>query len=139
MLFRSKTIAINSCNDRIQAIKSGLGDRTAQLRFENNPVHSDDSKISAKGDALVNVTSIDNFVTENGLTHVDFIKADIEGYERKLLKGATMTLREFAPKLSLCSYHFPDDPIVLRALIKKANPSYKFEQRKNILFAWVTK
>ena len=71
------------------------------------------------------------------LTHVDFIKADIEGYERYMLEGAQETLRRFAPKLALCTYHFPDDPEVLAALITKANPAYRIVQRRAKLYASV--
>lgn len=63
---------------------------------------------------------------ENALPRVDSIKADIEGYERYMLMGAQETLRRFAPKLALCTYHLPDDPEVLSELIliKQANPDY---------------
>ncbi|MCL2153887.1 MAG: FkbM family methyltransferase [Oscillospiraceae bacterium] len=134
-----KTIALNGCGDKIFAIKSGLGSCAAHLRFDNNPVHSDGSKISDKGNELITVTTVDDFVAENKLGCVDFIKSDIEGFEREMIKGAAKTLRELAPKLSLCTYHFPEDPTLLRILIGKANPAYKFEQRQNMLFAWVEK
>ena len=134
-----KTIALNDCGDRIHAVMAGLGNCSAQLRFLNNLTNSAGSKISNQGDELVSVTTVDGFVAENNLSRVDFIKADIEGYEREMLKGAVKTLRELAPKLSLCTYHLNDDPVMLRALISKANPAYKFEQRRNILFAWVDK
>jgi len=131
-----QTISLNSCGDKIQAINSGVGSHAARLGFEKN--HGA-SKISGKEDTLVDVTTIDNFAFENGLARIDFIKADIEGHEREMLRGATKTLRDFAPKLSLCTYHLRDDPVVLRKIISKANPDYKFEQRRNILLAWVEK
>ena len=132
-----KTIALNNLGDKIHTVKAGLGNCAAQLRFENNLANSDGSKISNQGDELITVTTIDDFVTENELSRVDFIKADVEGYEREMLKGGVKTMQRFAPKLSICTYHLPDDPLILRDIISKANPAYKFEQRRNILFAWV--
>ena len=73
----------------------------------------------------------------DGLERVDFIKADIEGAERLMLKGAQETLRRFAPKLSICTYHLPDDKEVLEALIKQANPHYVIEHRWQKLYAHV--
>jgi hypothetical protein len=74
-------------------------------------------------------------VSENKLERVDFIKADIEGAERGLLSGAKNVLKEFSPKLSLCTYHLPDDCEVLERLILEANPKYKVRQGPNKLYA----
>ncbi len=83
--------------------------------------------------------TLDSFVRENNLERVDFIKADIEGFERHMLQGAQETLRKFAPKLALCTYHLPDDPQVLENLIKQANPNYNVVQKRKKLYASVPK
>ncbi len=83
------------------------------------------------------VTTIDDFVRENNLPRVDFIKSDIEGFERRMLAGAQETLARFAPKLALCTYHLPDDPQVMAELIKQANPKYNIVQKRKKLFASV--
>jgi FkbM family methyltransferase len=71
------------------------------------------------------VTTIDSLVEELGLGRVDYIKMDIEGSEREALKGARKTLAKFRPRLMLDTYHRPDDPRVLPALIQEANPAYR--------------
>ncbi len=81
--------------------------------------------------------TVDDFVKQEKLERVDFIKADIEGAERLMLEGATETLKKFAPKLSLCTYHLPDDKEVLTDLILKANPNYKIEYKWEKLYASV--
>lgn len=83
--------------------------------------------------------TLDEFVHEEKLTHIDFLKADIEGAERDMLRGAKYVLREFAPKLSLCTYHLDDDPEVLEAIIKEANSDYQILQKEKKLFAYVEK
>ena len=83
----------------------------------------------------VDVTTIDRFISEKGIERVDFIKADIEGAERLMLAGAKETLRRFAPNLAVCTYHFDDDPQVLEALIKDANPNYRVVHKWKKLFA----
>ena len=80
---------------------------------------------------------MDSFVNTSHLSQVDFIKADIEGAERQMLKGAAQVLREFAPKLAICTYHYPDDPQVLEEIIKEANPQYKVIHKWKKLFAYV--
>lgn len=88
-------------------------------------------------DSLMEVTRLDDWVLENQLSRVDFIKADIEGFERELIKGASRVLREYGPILSLCTYHLSDDPKVLKELILKINPAYKIIQRRHKLFAFI--
>lgn len=87
----------------------------------------------------VKMISIDSFVEKNHLEKVDFIKADIEGAERYMLEGAKETLKKYAPKLSLCSYHLPDDPEVMEALILKYNPDYIIKHTDKKLYAYVPK
>lgn len=85
----------------------------------------------------VDQITIDEFVKQNKIPRVDFIKADIEGAERLMLRGAQETLRKFAPKLALCTYHLPDDKEVMTDLILKANPNYKIEYKWKKLYAHV--
>lgn len=85
----------------------------------------------------VKTVTVDSFVAEQGLHKVDFIKADVEGAERLMLKGAWETLRKFAPRLSLCTYHLPDDGQVLRELILEANPNYVVDYQYEKLYAHV--
>lgn len=85
----------------------------------------------------VDTITIDEFVRSRNLKKVDFIKADIEGAERFMLAGAQDTLKHFAPKLALCTYHLPDDEEVLTKLILQANPNYHIHYGPKKLYAWV--
>lgn len=82
------------------------------------------------------VTSIDKYVEENKIEKVDFIKADVEGAERDLLLGAMNTLRKYKPKISICTYHFHDDPVVLEGLIKQASNDYIIRHRWKKIYAY---
>ena len=133
-------------NKNIIPVKKGLSYKTlTQKIFLNTESNSAGDSLMDKSASesfqkdysTVETTTIDDFVKENGLKRVDFIKADIEGFERNMLKGAQETLKNFAPKLALCTYHLPDDPEVLAGLIKQANPKYNIVQRKMKLFASV--
>lgn len=53
----------------------------------------------AVAEELVAVTTIDAVAAALALDRVDFIKADIEGWELSLLRGAEETLRRFRPPL----------------------------------------
>ncbi|MDK2585831.1 FkbM family methyltransferase [Romboutsia sedimentorum] len=85
----------------------------------------------------IETISLDKFVKDNNINKIDFIKADIEGAERLMLKGATEVLKKFAPKLSICTYHLEDDPEILEKIILEANPNYKIEHQWLKLYAYV--
>ena len=52
-------------------------------------------------DQTVELRTLDQFATSEGLTRLDFIKADIEGWEAHMLRGGLETLRRFRPAIFL--------------------------------------
>jgi FkbM family methyltransferase len=139
-----KTAQLN--NSVIYPIKKGLDSSECEKSIYINENNSGSNTILLPNDTLINtatemiqLTTLDKFVEENKLTKVDFIKADIEGAERYMLQGAKQTLKNFAPKLAICTYHLPDDPQVLEGLIKEANPDYTVVHLRHKLFAMVVK
>lgn len=128
-------------NKTIIPVQKGLGDKKCEM-----PFYVDDTaggcnslyrRIENTFKTTVQISTLDEFVEETGLKRIDFIKADIEGAERLMLKGATTVLKKYAPKLAICTYHCTDDPQVLEKLILDANPDYKVIHIKKKLFACV--
>ena len=116
-------------NGNIYPIQKGLSNETTNVDKNNaNNLQASD---------LIETITLDDFVKERKLERVDFIKSDIEGFERYLLQGAQETLKNFAPKLALCTYHLPDDPQVMTDLIMQANPRYNIVYGKMKLYASV--
>jgi len=64
-------------------------------------------------------------VQELGLSKVDFIKMDIEGSERRALLGARQTIQRYHPRMAICVYHLPDDPVVIPLLIESFGQAYR--------------
>ena len=125
-------------NKNIIPVKKGLADCTAKMNIAlTSTSGSRFTQTYEAGSSNADVVSIDDFVKGNNLSRVDFIKSDIEGFERYMLEDAQETLRRFAPKLALCTYHLPDDPEVMASLILKANPKYNIVKKRKKLFASV--
>jgi FkbM family methyltransferase len=61
----------------------------------------DFKEIDEEDFTLLNISKIrlDDFIIENNVHHVDFIKIDVEGHEYNVLKGASETLKRFKPVL----------------------------------------
>jgi FkbM family methyltransferase len=135
-----RTAALNArLSGHIEIVPFGVGAKSETLQFYSDGDAGSGCRFEELGggaSSSVNVVSLDDWIAENDV-RVDFIKADIEGFERRMLEGAQRLLKTQAPVLSLCTYHLKDDPEVMAALILKANPSYKIIQRRAKLFAYV--
>jgi FkbM family methyltransferase len=133
-----KTNEING--NKFHPVNKGLSNQEGEVIISISSTNSGGNSIvrgnTDKGEAI-QITTIDKFVESNKIERVDFIKADIEGAERDMLRGATNVLKTFAPKLAICTYHLPDDPEVLEQIIKEANPKYKVVHLRKKLFAAV--
>ena len=131
----------NNLKSKVTIIDKGLGDKDEELTLNcDSNLHAAASIVlSTSGGQTekIHCTSLDNWVNDNNITKVDFIKADIEGAERLMLKGAQRILAEFAPKLAICTYHLPDDREVLTTLILQGNSKYVIEYTSHKLFAYV--
>ncbi|MEY8517273.1 FkbM family methyltransferase [Lachnospiraceae bacterium 29-84] len=114
---------------------SGLGE--IYIDEDGNMAKSSLHKEEFLRKEVINCITIDEFVYENNIEKVDFIKADIEGEERNMLLGARNVLAKFAPKLAICTYHREDDKEVLSHIILEANPDYKIVHKWKKLYAYV--
>ena len=65
---------------------------------------------------VVQLKTIDQYCTEKGITHIDFLKIDTEGFELEALQGATELLH--AKKIRCIQFEFNEVNIVKRRFIK---------------------
>jgi len=140
--FLKKNIKLNHAEQKIDVVPYALSDRECDVDIQigkNTAGSSFVQKIDCIGTEKIHCITLDQWAKENHISQIDFIKADIEGAERYMLAGATKVLQKIAPKLSICTYHLPDDPQVLEEIILNANPKYKVEHANNFkkLYAYV--
>ncbi|MBI4907572.1 MAG: FkbM family methyltransferase [Acidobacteria bacterium] len=95
----------------------GIWDKDDVLTFYVSPTNSAENSFVRKMDDAqaieqkLPLTTVDKMMDELELKRVDYIKLDIEGAERRALRGAKQTLAKYHPRMALCVYHLPDDPI----------------------------
>lgn len=113
----------------------GLGERSGEMLFlkdgDSSRFIDDTSQSLYSEDDLVSlgVTTVDDYVKSNGLV-VSLIKADIEGLEMQMLRGATETIREQKPVLLLSMYHNFNQFFELKKYVESLNLGYEFKIRK---------
>lgn len=137
-----KNILLNNKNELVEVVPYGLSDRNDDYLLSHSGTgHSAGSIVIRRNDEndteKISCKTLDSWVRERGISKIDFIKADIEGAERNMLLGATEILAKYAPRLAICIYHLPDDPMVLKNIILKANPNYMISLTTHKLFAYI--
>jgi FkbM family methyltransferase len=93
--------------DRAKFTQTGLGEKEESLIINYNPnasAHASFSKkinridyLSNSAQAISQVTTLDKYCKENNINRIDFIKIDVEGYEEKVLLGATEVIAAMRP------------------------------------------
>ena len=105
----------------------GLGSYPHEMNYINS---GGASKLDIHGTDTTIITTLDRYVGEKNLPHVDFIKMDVEGAELDILKGAATTIMRFKPILAFSAYHKLDDFWTLTNFIKSIRPDYEFALRQ---------
>lgn len=85
---------------QIHYFNLGLGSEKATLHMvQHSPTNSGGFRMSdnPKDSISVSVISLDEFIIEQKITSVDFIKIDVEGFETQVLTGAVKTIKKFRP------------------------------------------
>ena len=105
-----------------------LGDKAETLLIERNPSNYGDSFISETGTKSVSVVRLDDLLDEETIARVNVVKMDVQGYETKVIAGAsnffdslskgTTIIIEVSPWNKNC------DLTIINALIAKASKSY---------------
>lgn len=128
----------------VQLNPFGVGDKSESGLFEryenNNGVGSKFVSTASDMTDECRIVSLDDFLEEK----YTFLKADVEGYEYKMLLGAQKGIQKYTPLLTICLYHNAVDLYSIPLLIKKMVPEYKLAVRHHfdkaagtVLYAWI--
>lgn len=108
----TRSLAFNRLN-HVKVVPMGLSDAPGELIL-HTPIKArgglgfgiahfgDDGEDSRDTlDQIVPLTTLDAFAQQEGLSRLDFLKADVEGWEVNVLKGGLATLAKHRPALFL--------------------------------------
>lgn len=80
-----------------------------------------------KGDAVeCELVALDDFVKDNKINKLDYIKMDIESAEPNALRGAQKTIQKFKPDMAICIYHAPSHLFDIALYLNSLNIGYNF-------------
>ena len=126
--------------DRIRVVSKALWDKSGEILSygAHGPSTSLVRDTKRERTLQVSTLSIDDFVKDEGIARVDFIKMDIEGAELRALQGAEKTIRAFKPRLAISLYHKKDDFIVIPDYLDKLDIGYEFFLDHFTIHSWET-
>jgi FkbM family methyltransferase len=116
--------------------KLGVGSKNEEkiIKIRSwNPGYStiDTENIERKAESFdieekIKIVKLDDWIKENDISKIDFIKIDVEGYELEVLKGAIETIKKFKPALGI-SIHHPKLQDEVFSFFDKNNLNYNLE------------
>lgn len=108
--------------DKVTIHNVAVGDQDGEIVFNNaslsSSVHQD-----GRGTAK-RICKIDTLLPASEA--ITYFKADIEGFELNMLKGAAHTIARHKPKLVLTTYHRENNVDEIIAFVKSIVPEYKY-------------
>ena len=123
-----KNISLNPMyRDVIQIVDKPVWD-VSNVPFymkENGEASTFSEQSSDPSDIKVESLAIDDYIAQNGIPKVDFIKMDIEGAEMRAIKGALSTIQRDRPKLAITIYHSISDMACIPSFIQGLGLGYK--------------
>jgi FkbM family methyltransferase len=108
------------CVDKVQIFNLAVGSSEGEISFDQNSLSG---KISGN-EATANkkrIATIDKLLPDASVT---YLKADLEGFELEMLKGAENLIKRNKPKIAITTYHPENDAEEIIRLIKSFVPSY---------------
>lgn len=134
--------------ETVSLVNAGLGMKRGRMActFENDyPLRHGltalDDESGNTQDNFSDIFSLDDYLLGRNVT---LLKADVEGMEMDLLRGAKDTILRCRPRLAICAYHYPTDLHEIAEYIRSLVPEYKFSLRQHapifgdfVLYAWI--
>lgn len=72
------------------------------------------------------LVALDDFVKDNKINKLDYIKMDIESAEPNALRGAENTIKKFKPDMAICIYHSHSHLWEIALYLNSLNIGYNF-------------
>ena len=108
----SPQVSINHC---------ALGHRSGQAYLSEDEIFS--RLTAADCGTPVELRTLDDAMGEAKVT---FLKADVEGYEFRVLLGAEAVIRRHQPRIAVTVYHPQNNVAEITDFLRECHPSYQF-------------
>jgi FkbM family methyltransferase len=107
----------------VTLVPAGVAERssTAWLKRKGNGSEVTDTPTNTP----ILIESVDDYCARAGIIPT-YLKADIEGCERRMLEGAVETISRYKPRVAITTYHNAGDAEFIRNILIQSNSAYRF-------------
>jgi len=110
----------------VTIIQAALSDKVSHLYLSPSSISSTCRLVSAdERDIHVKAVTLDSLFAARSIK-IDYLKADLEGFEEMMIAGGLETIKMSKPKIVITTYHQGQDYRVLIGLIRGVVPEYKY-------------
>lgn len=131
-IIQEKLASVDS--HHIKLHQTAMGDALGELPiFTNKNESSSSSLVQFRGQSneyeskVVQIDTIDNFITSNKIKEIDLLKIDVEGYELKVLQGASKSILD--KKIQFIQFEFGgtmiDSKTFFKEIFELLSPNFK--------------
>lgn len=113
-----------SHTDKTTILNYAVGNEDGIINFDENSLDGTVSKENTANLSKIAIHKIDTLFKEG--QKITYLKADIEGFEQEMLKGAAATIKRNKPKIAITTYHTQNDPKEIIDLITGFVPEYNY-------------
>jgi len=126
----------------VTLVNAGLGETggTVSAKSDHGQLTSFTIRNDTAAGPMVDVVNVDSILQGK---RISLLKADVEGMEMALLKGARIAIQSDKPKIAICVYHYPADIPEITNYLAALVPDYRFAMRhhsphllETVLYAW---
>ena len=110
--------------DKTTIFNYAVGNEDGMISFDENSLDGTISKERNVNLSTIPIYKIDTIFNQN--QKITYLKADIEGFEQEMLKGAAETIKRNKPKIAITTYHTQNDPNEIINFITGLVPEYKY-------------
>jgi FkbM family methyltransferase len=109
-------------NPKVEVVSAALAEKPGLAYLHEEGMSS--FLTAEKTGKQVAVESIDHYCFERHIP-LSYLKADLEGFEMSMLRGAAESIRTYKPRIAITTYHKPEDPVEISRWLKKIHPGYR--------------
>lgn len=108
--------------DNVEVMPVALSDSEGRAYLSDADIESSLSVEEPPSGFPIEVSTIDSLFRGQP---VSYIKADLEGFEMLMLKGAANTIRRYKPRIAVTTYHKPEHAAEIAEFLRRVSGDYR--------------
>lgn len=125
--YRALEESFSRFKHKIEIHNVAVGNHEGEILFDETSLSGHVGSNNTGSGTSKKITKVDTLLRDE--EKIDYLKADLEGFELEMLKGAAEIIKKHKPKIAITSYHRQNVSDEITSYIKSIVPEYKFYKK----------